>query len=88
MENTHTGRALKLSWNFRAWFAKNFRSVSAVARGSIGERDSVILGQEYNEGREVTDQCSVEEVATTQSSNSPAGAAQRQQEANRANAGP
>ena len=44
MENTHIGRALKLSWNSRAWFAKNFRSVSAAERGSIGEGDGVVLG--------------------------------------------
>ena len=52
MENTHTGRELKLSWNSRAWFAKNFRSVSTVARGSIGKGDGLVPGQEYNEGRE------------------------------------
>ena len=34
------------------WFAKNFRSVSAVARGSIGKGDGLVPSQEYNEGRE------------------------------------
>ena len=60
LENTHIGRALKLSWNFGAWFAKNFISASAVARGSIGERDGLIPGQEYNRGREATYQGSAE----------------------------
>ena len=46
LENTHSGMALKLSWNSRAWFAKNFRSVSVGAKGSIGKRDGLILGQE------------------------------------------
>ena len=55
MENTHSGRALKLSWNSRAWFAKNFRSVSVAARGSIVERDGLIPGQECNKGREAAD---------------------------------
>ena len=55
MENTHSGKALKLSWNSRVWFAKNFRSVLTAARGSIGERDGLILGQECNKGREATD---------------------------------
>ena len=65
MENTHTSRALKLSWNSRAWFAKNFRSVSAAARGNIGEGDGLVPGQEYNEGKEGAYQSSVEEEATT-----------------------
>ena len=56
LENTHIGRALKLSWNSMAWFAKNFRSVSAAARGSIGEGDGLAPGQEYNEGEEAANQ--------------------------------
>ena len=70
MENTHTGRALKLCWNSRAWFAKNFRSVSAAATGIIGEGNGVVLGQEYNEGREATDQGSAK-AATMQLSQEP-----------------
>ena len=70
LENKHIGRALKLSWNSRAWFAKNFRSVSATARGSIGEGDGLIPGQEYNEGREVADRGSAK-VAATQLSQEP-----------------
>ena len=58
LENTHIGRALKLSWNFRAWFAKNFRSVSAAARGSIGKGDGLAPGQQYNEGKEAAYQSS------------------------------
>ena len=42
LENTHSGRAVKLSWNSRAWFAKNFKSVSTTSRGSIGERDGLV----------------------------------------------
>ena len=53
-EHTQSGRALKLCWNSRAWFAKNFIIVSATARGCIGERDGLIPGQEYNEGRQAT----------------------------------
>ena len=60
MENTHISGALKLSSDSRAWFAKNFRSVSAAARGSVGEGDGLVLGQEYNEGREAAFQTSVE----------------------------
>ena len=55
MENTHTSRAMRLSWNSTAWFAKNFRSVSATASDSIGKADGVVLGQEYNESREAAD---------------------------------
>ena len=86
MENTHTGRALKLSRDSRAWFAKNFGSVSVAARGSIGKGDGLIPGQEYNEGREAAFQTSAEAARATQSSQSPAGAVQRQQEPCRADA--
>ena len=55
MENTHAGKALKQSWNSRVRFAKNFISVSATERGSIGEGDGLVQGQEYNEGREPAD---------------------------------
>ena len=70
MENTHTGRVLKLSWNFRVWFAKNFRSVSIAVRGSIGKGDGVVPRQEYNEGRGGAIQSSAE-AASTQSSLEP-----------------
>ena len=53
------------------WFAKNFKSVSAAARGSIGEGDGVGRGQEYNKSREAANQSSVEEAATMQSSLEP-----------------
>ena len=54
LENTHSGRALKLNWNHRELFAKNFKSVSTPARGSIGERDGLIPSQEYKKGKEAT----------------------------------
>ena len=76
LENTHSGRAPKLSWNSRAWFAKNFRSVSVAARRSIGERDGVVLGQEYNEGREGAFQSSVEAAATQSSQELNRGSAE------------
>ena len=66
LENTHSGITLKLSWNYRAWFAKNFISVSAAARGSIGKGDGVVPGQECNEGREAENHISAEEAASTQ----------------------
>ena len=70
MENTHIGRALKLSWNSRAWLAKNFKSVSVGVRGSIGKGDGLVPGQEYNEGREGAFQSSAE-AATTQPNQEP-----------------
>ena len=76
MENTHIGRALKLSWNSRAWFAKNFKSVSAAVRGSIGERDGLIPGQECNEGKEAADRGNVEAVATQLSQEPGRGSAE------------
>ena len=66
MENTHTSRALKLSWNSRAWFAKNFISVSVAARGSIGKGNGLVPGQEYNDGREATDQGSAKQPRAQQ----------------------
>ena len=67
---TNSGRALRLSWNSKAWFAKNFRSVSAAARGSIGKGDGLVPGQEYNKDKEAIDQGSAE-VAATESSWEP-----------------
>ena len=75
MENTHTSRALKLSWNSRAWFAKNFISVSAAVKGSIGKTDGLIPGQECNKGRESSRLSNTAGAAATQSSHSPAEAA-------------
>ena len=69
MENTHIGRALKLRWNSRAWFVKNFISVSAAVSGSIGEGDGIVPGQEYNEGIEAAYQIITE--ASTQSCREP-----------------
>ena len=63
MEKAHIGRALKLRWNSRVWFAKNFRSVSAAERGSIGEGDGLVLGQEYNKGIEAAYRGSAEATA-------------------------
>ena len=71
LENTHSGRALKLSWNSRAWFAKNLKSVSAAERGSIGEGDGVVPCQECHEGIKAIDQSNMENVATTQSIQEP-----------------
>ena len=51
--------------------AKNFRSVLAVARGSIGEGHGVVPGQEYNKGKEAAHQSSAEEAAAMQSSLEP-----------------
>ena len=62
MENRHTGKELKLSWNPRVWFAKNFRSFSTSVRGSIGKGDGLVPSQEYNEGREGAVQSSAEEA--------------------------
>ena len=42
----------------------HFKSVSTTERGSIGEGDGLVPGQEYNEGREATGQGSVEAAAT------------------------
>ena len=60
LENIHSRKTLKLRWNSRVCFAKNFRSVSAAVRGSISERDGLIPGQEYNRGREAAYQSSQE----------------------------
>ena len=37
------GRALKLSWNSRAWFAKNFHKCFSYREGSLGKADGMIL---------------------------------------------
>ena len=53
MENTHSGRALRLNWNSRErGLLRISRSLSAATRGSIGERDDLIPGQESTRGRE------------------------------------
>ena len=36
LENTHEGRALRLSWNSRAGLLRISKSVLAAVRGSIG----------------------------------------------------
>ena len=103
-EHTHSGRALKLSWNSRVWFAKNFESVSAAARGNIGEEDGLVPGQEYNKGKEAANRGGAEAATTqlsrepsrgsaeasgaTQGDGGPKRATQRQQEARRVDAGP
>ena len=64
------------------------RSVSAAARGSIGERDGLIPGQECNKRQRSNRLSNAEGAAATKHRHSTAEAAQRLQVLRRAYAGP
>ena len=42
MEDTHGGRALKLSWKYRVWFAKNSQKCFSYREGNLDKGDGLI----------------------------------------------
>ena len=60
MEEKHKGRALKLSWNSRAWFAKNFQKCFSRSEGDLGKEDGLILVPRINKRQRAASKGSAE----------------------------